>query len=201
MATPKLTSTSEALLGLLSIRPWTTYELAKQVERSLGWFWPRTERKVYDEAKKLVVTGHASARDEASGDRPRTVYRITAKGRRELASWLAGPSAPKKLESEALVRVFFADAGGLEDLRRTLEEFGADASARIDELNGLIAAADEPDYPYHDRVHVNALALRFQLDLHRTMAEWADWAIEQTQGWDSTTDPGAWDWHSAIPRG
>ena len=200
MAPPKLTPTSEALLGLLSLRSWTTYELAKQVERSLGWFWPRTERKVYDEAKKLVATGHASARDESSGDRPRTVYRITAKGRRELARWLTQPSAPKKLESEALVRVFFAEAGGLEDLRRTLTQFGEDARHRVDELHGLIAAADEPGYPYHDRAHVNALAIRFQLDLHRTMAEWADWAAEQTDGWASTADPGDWDWRSALAQ-
>ena len=54
-----LSPTSHALLGLLAIQPWSTYELAKQVERSLGWFWPRAERKVYDEAKRLVRNGHA----------------------------------------------------------------------------------------------------------------------------------------------
>jgi len=46
---PALTTTSYALLGLLALRSWTTYELTKQVQRSLGWFWPRTERKLYDE--------------------------------------------------------------------------------------------------------------------------------------------------------
>jgi PadR family transcriptional regulator AphA len=43
------TTTSYAVLGLLSVRSWTTYELAKQVQRSLNWFWPRAERKLYDE--------------------------------------------------------------------------------------------------------------------------------------------------------
>ena len=52
-----LTSTTHAVLGLLSLRPWTTYELAKQVQRSLGWFWPRAERKLYDEPKRLVAAG------------------------------------------------------------------------------------------------------------------------------------------------
>jgi PadR family transcriptional regulator AphA len=28
---PPLTSTSYAILGLLALRPWTTYELAKQM--------------------------------------------------------------------------------------------------------------------------------------------------------------------------
>src|SRR5262245_33715324 len=79
-----LTTTSYALLGLLNIRPWTTYELAKQVQRSLGWFWPRAERKLYDEPKRLVERGLATATSEATGKRPRTVYAITAEGRKAL---------------------------------------------------------------------------------------------------------------------
>ncbi|MEL7207471.1 MAG: PadR family transcriptional regulator, partial [Actinomycetota bacterium] len=88
-----LTTTSYALLGLLSIQTWSTYELAKQVDRSLGWFWPRTERKIYDEAKKLVELGHATATSEASGSRPRKVYEITEQGRNALEAWLGESSA------------------------------------------------------------------------------------------------------------
>src|SRR5688572_5469801 len=54
---PPRTTTSYAILGLLSVRRWTTYELAKQVQRSLNWFWPRAERKLYDEPKRLVADG------------------------------------------------------------------------------------------------------------------------------------------------
>ncbi len=199
MAT-KLTTTSEALLGLLSIQPWTTYELAKQVERSLGWFWPRTERKVYDEAKKLVAAGLAAAKDEASGGRPRTVYRITAKGRRELARWLGESSAPTKLEAESLVRVFFADAGGLDDLRRTLDGLGAEAADRLGQLDQFLVESSDPDYPYERRAHVNALAIRFQMDLYRTIARWAEWADRQTEEWVDVNDPGVWDWRTALER-
>ncbi len=58
MAGPRpLTSTSYAILGLLSLRPWTTYELAQQMQRALGQFWPRAESKLYEEPKKLVEHG------------------------------------------------------------------------------------------------------------------------------------------------
>ena len=87
----RLTTTSHALLGLLSIRPLSTYELAKQIERSLGWFWPRTERKIYDEARRLVGAGLVTASPEPVGKRRRTVYSITPAGRRSLTRWLAGP--------------------------------------------------------------------------------------------------------------
>ena len=37
----ELNTTSFAMLGMLAIRPWSTYELAKHVDRSLRPLWPR----------------------------------------------------------------------------------------------------------------------------------------------------------------
>lgn len=81
---PARTTTTYALLALLGVRDWTTYELAKQVQRSLNWFWPRAERKLYDEPKRLVADGLATASVGATGKRPKTVYAITDAGRDEL---------------------------------------------------------------------------------------------------------------------
>ena len=197
MAKP-LTTTSHALLGLLNIQPCSTYELAKQVDRSLGWFWPRTERKIYDEAKKLVESGHATATPQTTGSRPRTVYKITAKGRRTLRAWLYEGSAPPKLEAEALVRVFFADAGTLDQLRTTLDDLAANAEANLDELRALIAAANDADYPFAERRHINAIAIRFQLDYNQMISDWAEGATAQTNSWNDIADPDAWDWHTAL---
>jgi PadR family transcriptional regulator AphA len=196
-----LTSTSQALLGLLAIRPWSTYELAKQVERSLGWFWPRAERKVYDEAKRLVAGGYARSTDESTGARPRTVYHITPKGRRALAQWLSAPSAPPKLESEALVRVFFADSANIDDLRRTIDEVADAARSQIEELRTLVESIDDPRYPFAGRLHLNALSLRFQLDHQRMMLGWAEWAGEQVAQWNDVDDPGTWDWADVLGVG
>jgi PadR family transcriptional regulator AphA len=96
---PKRTTTSYALLGLLRLRPWTTYELAKQAQKSLNWFWPRAERKLYDEPKHLVAAGLATAKVEATGKRPRTVYAITRAGRTQLLATL------DRIEAEALDRI------------------------------------------------------------------------------------------------
>ena len=83
---PELTTTSYALLGLLAIRPWSTYELARQMQRDLRFCWPRTESNLYAEPKKLIAHGLASASSEPRGKRRRTVYSITAAGRQALAS-------------------------------------------------------------------------------------------------------------------
>lgn len=195
-----VTTTSYALLGLLNIQPWSTYELAKQIERSLGWFWPRTERKIYDEAKRLVEDGFATAERRLTGTRPRTEYTITPAGRRALRTWLDGPSAPPKLEAESLVRIFFADAGDLDQLRANLGELAATARRSVELLDALFAAADDPEYAFADRRHINAIAIRFQHDHHRMIAEWAEWATVQTLAWHTVDDPGPWDWHDALPE-
>src|SRR5262245_17421444 len=182
-------TTSYAILGLLALRPWTTYELAKQVQRSLRWFWPRAERKLYDEPKQLVADGLATARAEATGKRPRTVYDITDEGRAELVRWLAGEPAERTLEFEGMVRVFFSDGGSLDQLRTTLHRIEADAEQRIE---ALAAMAGEPS-TFPERLHIAALCLRFSLDQEQAVLAWARWALAQVEQWQGTTDPGDWD--------
>ena len=62
--TSPLTPTSYALLGLLAVQPWTTYELAKQVDRTMNRFWPRAKSKLYEEPKKLVAHGESKPNDK-----------------------------------------------------------------------------------------------------------------------------------------
>src|SRR6201989_1726255 len=121
MSTPPLTTTSYAVLGLLAIKPWSSYELTQQMERSLGHMWPRAASKLYEEPKKLVAHGLARASQDQVGHRPRTVYAITAKGRRALATWLQEPGDGPVLEWEQLVKVFFSDHGTKADVLTTLE--------------------------------------------------------------------------------
>ena len=186
-------TTSQAVLGLLRLRPWTTYELAKQVQRSLGWFWPRAERKLYDEPKRLVAAGFATSTQEMTGARPRTVYAVTRKGRSALRRWLDEPPAPPALEFEGMVKVFFADGGTLEQLRQTLTSIAETAEERVGELEDKVGQHARGDVPFPERLHINALGLRFQLDHERLIGTWARWALEQTAEWRSSTDPGPWD--------
>ena len=191
------TTTSYALLGLLAIRPWTTYELAKQVRRSLNWFWPRAERKLYDEPKGLVEHGLATAERESTGNRPRTIYSITDAGRSALRDWLDLPSAPPSTEFEGMVKVFFADAGDLTQLLANLERMETEATARLDQL-GQMAAVDP--LPFPARAHISAIALRLQVDQELTLLHWARWARQQVARWDTTSDPGAWDTRAQLAR-
>jgi PadR family transcriptional regulator, regulatory protein AphA len=175
---------------LLSVREWTPYELAKQVKRSLNWFWPRAERKLYDEPKRLVEHGLATATREHTGQRGRTVYRITRQGRRELREWLSEPAAPRTIEFEGMLKVFFADAGTRDQLLATLDRIEEEASGRLTALAEM--AATRP-VPFPERAHLSAIALRLQFEQEDTILRWARWARTQVTQWDTTTHPGSWD--------
>lgn len=193
-------TTSQAILGLLSLRSWSTYELAKQAQRSLEWFWPRAERKLYDEPKRLVAAGLATADREMTGARARTVYTVTRKGRTALKRWLGEPPAPPTLEFEGMVKVFFADGGTLEQLRTTLGRIADTADERYARLWRNVEEAMGPEAGFAERRHLSLLGVRFHLQHELLVAEWARWALEQTEGWTSTTDSGPWDHHRALER-
>lgn len=183
------TPTSYAVLGLLALRPWTTYELAKQVQRSLKWFWPRAERKLYDEPKLLAAEGYVVATERFTGKRRSREYAITDAGRAALRAWLGEPPAARSVEFEGMVKVFFADSGDLDQLRGTLRAIETEAQERIEAIAALAAGG----YPFPERLHISALSLPLQLDQEIAVLRWARWTLDQVASWQDTRDPGDWD--------
>ncbi|HEY3548019.1 MAG TPA: helix-turn-helix transcriptional regulator [Propionicimonas sp.] len=190
-------TTAYALLGLLRLRPWTTYELTKQVQRSLHWFWPRAERKLYDEPKLLAAAGLATATVEATGKRPRTVYAITEAGADALATWLSEPPEPRGLEFAALVKVFFADAGTLAQLQATLDRIEEESAERVDALAAMARQSLE-EFAFPERLHLSALTMRLQLEQELAVLRWARWARGETRQWTAADRPGAWDSEASL---
>lgn len=189
---PSRSTTAYAMLGLLALQPWSTYELAQQVRRSLTWFWPRAERRLYDEPKRLVADGLATATPGFTGQRRRTVYEITEAGRDELAEWLGRPPAPRAVDFEGMLKVFFADAGSRDALLATLDEIAADARDRLGRLDLMIDQALTEGARFPERVHLQALTLRQHVDAEMAVLDWATWATEQVTTWTTSTDPGSW---------
>lgn len=186
---PELTTTSYAILGLLALKRWSTYELAKQMRRTLHYFWPRAESNLYAEPKKLVGHGLAEADSEPHGKRRRTVYTITPAGNDALARWLAEPPEERRYESEALIKLVFANNGTRDDLLNTLRRFREHAITRHNELTTIFQAYLDGNDPYPDRTHLNALGSRIALQAATTEIDWANWAIKEVERWLDTTTP------------
>ena len=193
-------TTAYAILGLLALQPWSTYELAQQVQRSLNWFWPRAERRLYDEPKRLVADGLATSAHGYTGLRRRTVYEITKAGRSELADWLGRPPEPRSVDFEGMLKVFFADAGSHAALRATLDEIAEDARERMRRLDEMISQLLNLDARFPARAHLQALVVRQHVDAEITVLAWATWAREQVNSWKSSTNPGSWAPYDELQR-
>lgn len=183
---PRLTTTSHVVLGLLCVRDFSAYELVQQVERGWGEVWPRTGRGIYEEPKKLVRHGLAAARPDADGGRERTVYSATASGRRAFEAWLQEPPEPPVFESEALVRVVFADQGSVTELRRAIAGIRDHARTRSAALLAQGADYAATGGPFPERVHLLHLVGGFLAEQFAAMLRWADWADAEIDRWADT---------------
>src|SRR4051812_5826826 len=179
----QLTTTSYAILGLLAIQPWSTYELAQQMDRSLGRFWPRAASKLYEEPKKLVQHGLARASRDAVGKRPRTIYTITPQGREALAEWLRDPGDGPVLEFEQLVKVFFAEHGTTADTLATLAAVHTWAVERNQDNRAAAPAYQVGHGPFQQRAAQTLVAGRFLTDFYAMVATWATWATNIVEHW------------------
>jgi DNA-binding PadR family transcriptional regulator len=180
----ELTTTSYAILALLAVRPWTTYDLAKQMERSLRDVWPRAESVVYEEPKKLVAKGLAKAEKQYAGKRPRTEYSITPKGRRALRRWFGEEATARPvIEFEAMLKVAFGDFGTRAQLLATIRSIHAASDERVAYVRERIREYDETGGPFPERLPVIRLLARFQLEEAETRRRWAKWAEAEVKGW------------------
>ena len=179
----ELTTTSYAILCQLAIQPWSTYALTKQMRRDLHYVWPRAESNIYLEPKRLVDLGLATVEMQKTGQRARTIYSITAKGRRVLRRWLGTESAPPRFESETLLKVLYGNYGTKDDLLANLHRFAAEAEAAKEVELGFAEEYARGEHELAEPLHLNTLFLRLMLEQAETRLRWTEWAIKQVESW------------------
>lgn len=197
---PTLTTTSYVILGHLALRPrWSTYELAQQMKRSTRHYWPRAESKIYEEPKKLVAHGLATATREYTGRRPRTIYAITEEGREALKRWLEEPGGQPLVEFEGLVKVLFAEQGTKEQLLENIRSIREEAERTRQEHAALADELARGGGPFPDRVHVNELVFKYMWEQTETVIRWSAWAEDQVADWpDDIYEPSGPDVGAAL---
>jgi PadR family transcriptional regulator, regulatory protein AphA len=130
----KLSPTAYVILGMLSWRPMSGYDIKSLADGSTRFFWAISYGQIYPELRHLAAADLVEAA-KAEGGRRRKVYRLTAKGRKALREWLAERPETFETRDEGLLKLFFASAnpasaiGALEGKRdyhaRKLEELRA----------------------------------------------------------------------------
>jgi DNA-binding PadR family transcriptional regulator len=168
-----LTTTEAALLGLLRERPMSGYDLRKEVERSVGYFWAPAKTQIYATLPKLVESGLARQKKVVQSTRPdKTIYAITDSGREALREWVEqAPLDAGHGRNLILMKLYFGEEADPEALRRQLAERRQDAERLLAELDEL-EAAGAGGSPFQ------AITRRWGLLYADSLLRWTDEAAE-----------------------
>jgi DNA-binding PadR family transcriptional regulator len=112
------------MLGMLSIRPMSGYDIKKAVEGSINYFWTESYGQIYPMLKSLVAERLVTKTVKKQGGRPdRHVYALTARGHKELQTWLAGRVMPTVERNELLLKLFFGEESSITVNVKHIEEY------------------------------------------------------------------------------
>ncbi len=113
-----------ALLGLISIKPASGYDLKQTIERSIHFIWNATAPQIYSTLRKLRDDGLISTEDLPQKGKPdKQVHSITQDGRDALEAFVSEPIKSSVTRDEVLLRIFFGNLCGSDDMRRELQAY------------------------------------------------------------------------------
>jgi len=160
--TTSLTTTEGVVLGLLSERERSGYDLLKRAEGSVAHMWSPAKSQLYAVLPRLVAAGLATRRDVRQTARPdKQVYRLTRAGRAAVREWLE--TAPPKSWDELLLKVFFAKLCSRAALLRQLDDYEAHQRSMLAEYQAIRPATRH-----------GALTLEYGLELVPVRLAWLE---------------------------
>jgi DNA-binding PadR family transcriptional regulator len=169
----ELSATAHVILGMLSWRPMSGYEIKALVDKSTRFFWAASYGQIYPELRRLSAAGLIEGKADPQGGRRRNVYRLTPAGRRELEAWLAVDAEAFELRDEGLLKLFFAEAGGIADALRALESKRRDHERVLAHLEEIDRTARPDGFAYE--------VLRYGIECNRWQAEWCERTMRELE--------------------
>jgi DNA-binding PadR family transcriptional regulator len=162
-----MNAVTPVILGMLSLRPRSGYDIKTVVDRSTRFFWAASYGQIYPELRRLEAEGLIEGEDAPSGARSRRVYKLTKAGRDALREWLFGPTVTIEYRDESLLRLFFADALPREEALLLLEGRKKGHEEYLQVLREIDARPGE-DPPFVD------LVLRWGIEFNEWGAQWCE---------------------------
>ena len=161
MATEEyLPTTSYVILGLLTFREMSGYDLKQLINKSITHFyWSPAKSQIYGELRRLESHGLVTMREVPQTLRPdKRLYQITPKGTEAMLQWLGTSGVePDSYKSALLLKVFFGHMlsqdttiGLLEERRKQIAQDLAVCEKKTQEIKEKMpgpAVDDESFFP------------------------------------------------------
>lgn len=195
-------SLRHAILGVVSAKPMTGYDLAQLFRGSVLYGWAAGQPQIYTELHKMADEGLLSAHSTPRGRSQKHLYDITADGADELRRWVDEPTPYAPEKDPARLRSLFLDLSAPQAGRALFERHVAHYAALADQIEAmieevrtqptpLIAArvARRPKREHAAIVAIRIMALEAKLAHARTEITWAERGLRVLDALESQTQP------------
>lgn len=149
-------SLKHGLLGLLTLRKSSGYDLSKLFQESLSFFWVANQSQIYRELDKMEDLGWVVSSKVEQDARPnKRVYGITKEGNKELIRWLKEENAEDLavVRNPLLMKLFFSGkvdrefaVAFLKSYRDLCVQARAEIAAEVKEIGAVEETAEKPAY-------------------------------------------------------
>ena len=161
-----------AILGALTIRPMSGYDIRQFFAQSVSHFWDESYGQIYPMLKALHSAGLVSPVKRPRESR-RIAYQITERGRAALAAWLSEPVDPVPGRTEILLKLFFIREAPPKTAKKLLANYRERHKvllARYTAMSAGLAA----EYPHNPNLSNWLVTLSFGAHVSRALLEWCD---------------------------
>lgn len=171
---------AHAILVLLINKPYSGYDLAKDFDSSLNFFWRATHQQIYRELAKLEKQGWVKFEIISQESRPdKKLYSITELGKKNLIEWLVQASDLMSIKEELLIKLF---AGDLMPISELIKEIQRHHQIHKDKLSFYRGMEQEyfcdPPNQFSLELKCKYLVLRRGIRYEADYLDWCDEAIE-----------------------
>ncbi|MEJ7876368.1 MAG: PadR family transcriptional regulator [Solirubrobacterales bacterium] len=167
----ELSATGRVILGLVATQPRSGYDIKAMVDKSTRFFWAASYGQIYPELKRLAERELIKGADESQGERPRTVYAITERGREALSAWISSDEQVHELRDEALLKLFFSGHASHAELVSVLD------TKREEHLDTLERFREIEPYAASSEDFGPLMVLQYGMALHEFAAGWCERAL------------------------
>lgn len=128
-------SLKHAILGFLSFKSLSGYDLKKTFDHSVRHFWPADQSQIYRTLKQLHQEGLIAKQVIPREDQlDIKVYAITEAGQQELGQWLATPLPPTDTRDPFLIQLYFSFVLEDDQVRHLLQTAVTQIDKTLEEL-------------------------------------------------------------------
>ena len=182
------------VLGIVKDRPISGYDLTREFELVVQYFWQAEQSQVYRALYRLRDAGWVSIREVAGQNAPsRKLYSITASGRTALEAWLAIPPPPPPTRLPWLGQVYFSDQRDAAALSGLLEQRIETLKLGFHELDERRRGNDwDTIFAYQiehtGRLPTSAITLEYGVAMLKFEIEWAQRTLAKLPSLEAQVD-------------